>query len=231
MSAVPGRCRERSWPHSGISTEGSRTRRWPLRPACEIEPNPQSLGLALLRDADLRTGQRRAARARYATGVPGVAGRDAARSTDELPGGHRSRARAAEVAASVSEPRQLLDSSEACHSHDSAMGMSGYWSHGRADPRPARPKARSSRGVTRSRAGRLARLLALLSRLRSQSRVDQRRPEFKAVFADIERDMARQRAELAARPEGRAARSGDWQLSLRPEVAIRDGLQRVVIPR
>jgi hypothetical protein len=27
-------------------------------------------------------------------------------------------------------------------------------------------------------------------------------PEFKAVFADIERDMARQRAELAARPKG-----------------------------
>ena len=26
-------------------------------------------------------------------------------------------------------------------------------------------------------------------------------PEFKAVFADIERDMARQRAELAARPK------------------------------
>jgi hypothetical protein len=27
-------------------------------------------------------------------------------------------------------------------------------------------------------------------------------PEFKAVFADIERDMARQRAELAKRPKG-----------------------------
>ena len=26
-------------------------------------------------------------------------------------------------------------------------------------------------------------------------------PEFKAVFADIERDMVRQRAELAARPK------------------------------
>jgi hypothetical protein len=26
-------------------------------------------------------------------------------------------------------------------------------------------------------------------------------PEFKAIFADIERDMARQRAELAARPQ------------------------------
>jgi hypothetical protein len=26
-------------------------------------------------------------------------------------------------------------------------------------------------------------------------------PEFKAVFADIERDMARQRAQLAARPK------------------------------
>ena len=31
-------------------------------------------------------------------------------------------------------------------------------------------------------------------------------PEFKAVFADIERDMARQRAELADAPQGRAAR-------------------------
>ena len=30
-------------------------------------------------------------------------------------------------------------------------------------------------------------------------------PEFKAVFADIERDMAQQRARLAARPEGCAA--------------------------
>jgi len=29
----------------------------------------------------------------------------------------------------------------------------------------------------------------------------QTEPEFKAVFADIERDMARQRAELAARPK------------------------------
>jgi hypothetical protein len=26
-------------------------------------------------------------------------------------------------------------------------------------------------------------------------------PEFKAIFSDIERDMARQRAELAARPK------------------------------
>ena len=27
-------------------------------------------------------------------------------------------------------------------------------------------------------------------------------PEFKAIFADIERDMARQRAELGKRPKG-----------------------------
>jgi hypothetical protein len=36
-------------------------------------------------------------------------------------------------------------------------------------------------------------------------------PEFKAVFADIERDMARQRAELAKRPKDAPLDLGVWE--------------------
>ena len=63
-------------------------------------------------------------------------------------------------------------------------------------------KARSARRVTRSRTagwrGPLWRYYRdfdpALASIRNE-------PEFKAVFADIERDMARQRAELAKRPK------------------------------
>jgi len=43
-------------------------------------------------------------------------------------------------------------------------------------------------------------------------------PEFKAIFADIERDMARQRAELAARP-----RDAPLDLAAGRAIGARDG--------
>jgi hypothetical protein len=47
----------------------------------------------------------------------------------------------------------------------------------------------------------MASMVALSPRLRPQPRSIRNEPEFKAVFADIERDMARKRAALAARPK------------------------------
>jgi hypothetical protein len=43
--------------------------------------------------------------------------------------------------------------------------------------------------------------MALLPRLRPRPRLDPQRARIQAVFADIERDMAQQRARLAALPK------------------------------
>ena len=72
----------------------------------------------------------------------------------------------------------------------------------RADPRVARRQGQGSRSATRSREGRLACPLWRYYRDFDPNLASIRNePEFKAIFADIERDMAQQRARLAARPK------------------------------
>jgi hypothetical protein len=58
-----------------------------------------------------------------------------------------------------------------------------------------------ARRAARGGGCRLEVVVALLSRLRSDLASIRNEPEFTAVFADIERDMAQQRARLAARPK------------------------------
>ena len=63
-------------------------------------------------------------------------------------------------------------------------------------------RRRRPRGPSGGRAGRLARPLWRYYRDFDPNLASIRNePEFKAVFADIERDMAQQRARLAARPK------------------------------
>ena len=99
----------------------------------------------------------------------------------------------------------LLDRSERPFANDAAPG--GFWLSASPTCRSmhcaaTRPKALSS--AARSGAGRLARsALALLPRPRPDLASIRNEPEFKAVFADIERDMAQQRA---ASPRARRMR-------------------------
>ena len=103
----------------------------------------------------------------------------------------------------ASSARALLDRSEAVHSHDSAYGiLRGY---GIADVQIHALRGDTAKALAALReagAGRLARPLWRYYRDFDPDLASIRNePEFKAVFADIERDMAQQRARLAARPK------------------------------
>ena len=97
----------------------------------------------------------------------------------------------------------LLDRSDVFIRTLPRLGFFWLWHRGRADPRPAwRPRQGANNRFGRQRrpdgevqAWRFYRDFdPALASIRNE-------PEFKAVFADIERDMARQRAALAARPK------------------------------
>ena len=100
-----------------------------------------------------------------------------------------------------SEAKALLDRSEAYIPDDSADGTYGLRDRGRYDPRAAR---RHSQALAALREAEQA---GWRHRWRYYRDFDpdlasiRNEPEFKAVFADIERDMAQQRARLAARPK------------------------------
>ena len=159
--------------------------------------------LSILGDADLRGGRYADALARYQKAFPEFFLPDTP-LLDELNYGVAiDLAQVLQKRGDAPRANVLLD--RATHSLRQApqIGRQWLWDHGRAYPRPARRQGQSTRRASRSREGRLARtgwryyrdFDPALASIRND-------PEFKAVFADIERDMARQRAELAARPKG-----------------------------
>jgi len=158
----------------------------------------------LMRNFDLRQGDYWAARSRYATAFPHLLTQELTRLND------RDAFAAIDLALVLQHTREdqrakaLLDLSEAYLHTAPRMGAYGY-------------------GISNVAIFALrGKSVAALGKLRDAEQAGWRggwrgwryyrdfdpafdsirnEPEFKAVFADIERDMARQRAELAARPK------------------------------
>ena len=171
-------------------------RRYALR-AGELDP----FNLYLLRDHDLRKGDYATARGRYTKAFPKLFEKELPKFTERDAYAAIDLALVLQHTGESEQGKALLDRSEAYFRTVPRLGPSGY---GIADV-----AIHALRGDT---AGALARLREAEqagwgSRWRYARAYDpnlasiRNEPEFRAVFADIERDMARQRAELAARPK------------------------------
>ena len=157
--------------------------------------------LPLVRDHDLRTRNYAAARARYAQAFPEL-------FADQLPAFRdRSTFAAIDLALVLQHTGEqeratmLLNRGEAYLRTVSRMGYSGYAIYDvcmhalRGDKSTALAKLREAYQAGWRNGWRYARdFEPNLASIRSE-------PEFKSIFADIERDIAAQRARLAARPK------------------------------
>jgi hypothetical protein len=156
--------------------------------------------IAFIRDDDLRKGDYAAARARYAKAFPHLLAK-------ELPGFTDLDLVAIDLALVLQHTgegeraKALLDRCEAYLATIPRMGTSGYGIadvviHAlRGDTSTALAKLREAEQAGWRTSWRYARDFdPNLASIRNE-------PEFKAVFADIERDMAQQRARLASRPK------------------------------
>ena len=160
--------------------------------------------LFLMRDFDLRHGDYSAARARYAASFPHLL-------TQELPTLNDREARAAidlalvlQHTGEVQQAGALLNRSEAYFHTIPRMGTYGY---GIADVAIHALRGDSVTALGKLREAERAGWWGGWHGWRYYRDFDpnlasiRNDPEFKAVFADIERDMTRQRAELAKRPK------------------------------
>jgi TolB-like protein/Tfp pilus assembly protein PilF len=160
--------------------------------------------LFLMRDFDRRQGDYSAARARYAASFPHLL-------TPELPTLNDREARAAIDLALVlqhtgesEQAKLLLDRSEKYVRTIPRMGTYGY---GVSDVAIHALRGDTPRALARLREAERAGWRGGWHGWRYYRDFDpnlasiRNEPKFKAVFADIERDMARQRAELAKRPK------------------------------
>ena len=157
--------------------------------------------MALIRDDDLRKGDYSTARARYAKAFPELLAKELPKLTHSAAWAAIELALVLQHTGEGEHARALLDHSEAYFRTIPRMGWGGY---------------RTSDVAIHALRGDTAKALAKLREAEQAGwRIDWRyhrdfdphlasirnEPEFKAVFADIERDMARQRAALAARPK------------------------------
>ena len=171
------------------------------RKAFDTDPRDRR-ALALLRDADMQAHDAKAARDRYARAFPELLGRQ----TPEIDATNY--AVAIDLALVLQQIREneraaeLLDRSEALIRTLPRMGMWGYQI---ADAQIYALRGQKPEALAALRASEKAGWRGPLWRYYrdfdpnlASIRND---PEFKAVFADIERHMAQQRARLAARPK------------------------------
>ena len=167
------------------------------RRAAELDPG----NMSMIRDHDLRKGDYATARARYAKAFPELVAKELPRLT------HSAAIAAIELALVLQHTgegehaKALLDRSEAYLRTIPRMGYAGYgiadvMIHAlRGDTSTALAKLREAEQAGWRTSWRYYRDFdPNLASIRNE-------PEFKAVFADIERDMAQQRAALAARPK------------------------------
>ena len=165
-------------------------------------PRAHPLIVALLRNADLRRGDLEAARARYAAGYPELLDTTDPRVSSENLQLAIDVALVFQRMGDVDRANRLLDASELAIRPISRLGFYGYGVSDaqihalRGDKVKALAALREAEQAGwRGPAWRYYRDFdPALASIRNE-------PEFKAVFADIERDMARQRAALAARPK------------------------------
>jgi hypothetical protein len=155
----------------------------------------------LIRDLDLRKGDYAAARARYAKAFPELFAEEPPAFTDREAVAARDLALVMQHTGEKKRARALLDRSAAFFGSIPRMGAGGY---GIADVQIHALRGETTVALAKLREAEQAgwRLSWRYHRDFDPNLASIRdEPEFKAVFADIERDMARQLAELAKRPK------------------------------
>ena len=156
--------------------------------------------LAILRDADLRRGDPKSARARYASAYPELLSSPAPRVDPENSTAALDLALVLQKTGEFDRASALLEAGEKVIRSLPRLGSTGY---GIADAQIHALRGETFKALTALREAEKAGWRGVTWRYYRD--VDPKlasirnEPEFKAVFADIERDMARQRAELAAR--------------------------------
>jgi TolB-like protein/Tfp pilus assembly protein PilF len=157
--------------------------------------------MALIRDDDLRKGDYPTARARYAKAFPELLAKELPKVPHSAPWVAVELALVLQHTGEGEHATALLDHSEAHFRTIPRMGWAGYRINDvaihalRGDTAKALAKLREAEQAGWRSDWRYHRDFdPALASIRNE-------PEFKAVFADIERDMARQRARLAARPK------------------------------
>lgn len=166
-----------------------------------VYPRAHQLNVAVLRNADLRRGDFQSARARYAAGYPELLNSTGPQVSSANLLLAIDLALVFQRIGDVSSANALLDASELAIRPIPRLGFAGYGVadahiHAlRGDKVQALAALREAeKAGWRGPAWRYYRDVdPNLASIRNE-------PEFKAVFADIKRDMARQRAALAARP-------------------------------
>ena len=171
------------------------------RAALEIDPRNGN-AVYVLATADLKNGDASAARSRYAEAYPDLL----ATALRQIDGSNYFRA--VSLASILQETgdeeraRQLLDASERAIGPMTRLSVSGY---GITDVRIHALRDDKAKALAALReaeqAGWRGPLWRYYRDFDPALASVREEPEFKAVFADIERDMARQRAALAARPK------------------------------
>jgi hypothetical protein len=162
---------------------------------------PQDLfSLRILRDADLRAGNAMAAKERYARAFPGFFEQMPARVDENSFSQAVDLALVLQTAGEAEQAARLLEASE--HVIRRLPRLGGYQIDDvrvhalRGDKAKALAALREA--VEAGWRGPLWRYYRDIDPNLASIRDE---PEFKAIFADMERDMARQRAELAKRPK------------------------------
>ena len=155
----------------------------------------------LIRDDDLRKGDYATARARYAKSFPRLFAKTLPTLNEREVGAALELALVLQHTGEGERAKALLDRSEAYLRTIPRMGLSGY---GIADVAIHALRGDTSTALAKLREAEQAGWRALWPYYRDfdpQLASIRNEPEFKAIFADIERDMAQQRARLAARPK------------------------------
>jgi tetratricopeptide (TPR) repeat protein len=167
--------------------------------ALEIYPR-NSFALALLRNADLQAGEYSRARARYAQAYPELLAAGAPKIDETNYGAAIDLALVLQKTGELERAALLLDGSEGFLRTIPRMGWLGY---GIADAQihALRGQKKEALAALREAENDGWRYLWRFHRDHDPNLAFVRDdPQFKAIFADIERDMAAQRARLGARP-------------------------------
>jgi TolB-like protein/Flp pilus assembly protein TadD len=171
------------------------------RKALAIDPRDGN-ALYLLAVADLTKGDARTARARYAKAYPELLAPGPPRIDLSNSGVAPDLALVLLQTGEDARARQLLDGSEAAMRQLPRLGVGGF---GITDVRIHALRGDKAKALAALREAEQAGWRGPFWRLYRDADPAlasiRGEPEFKAVFADIERDMARQRAELAKRPK------------------------------
>ena len=164
-----------------------------------------SYPLQLLRNADLQAGRPAVARARYASAYPELLGAEPPRTADFNWVVAIDLVPVLQRTGESERAGMLLDRSEDAIKAIPRLGILTFEGYGIADVQIHALRGEKAKALAALReaekAGWRGRYWRYFRDLDPALASIRNEPEFKAVFTDIERDMARQRAELAKRPK------------------------------